>query len=236
LGVSQSFDQVLPNPGESITTVQDKNTTDGLIGLTQLLGPNTVLTANLTLGYSDGYLTDPYKRVVFDGFPYNPGQPYTVWPENRPGHKLREVGFVSVQQFVEKLNGALDLSYRFYHDDFGVIGNTVGVQWNQNIGKRVIVSPLFRYYTQTAADFYATSFPGDPSIPGSALPKYYSADYRISALDTFTYGVSVSAKIQNHISLQVAYQRYNMFGTDGVTAAAQYPRANVFTGGLTVWF
>lgn len=236
IGLSHSFDRVLPNEGESITETQDKGTTDGLIGVTQLLGPQTLLTANLTLGYANGYLSDPYKRVLFDDFPYNPGQPYTVWPENRPGHKFRQVVYLSLQQYFEKVRGAAELGYRFHHDDWGVLAHTVSVQWNQKIGKILLVSPLFRFYTQTEADFYATHFPGDPSDPQVPLPSYYSADYRLSALNSFTYGVSLTGRVHEHLSLAFSYKRYDMVGTDGVTAADQYPKANVFTGGLTLWF
>jgi hypothetical protein len=48
--------------------------------------------------------------------------------------------------------------------------------------------------------------------------------------------VSVSAKVHEHVSLEFAYKRYEMFGTDGKTAKDQYPGAHVFTGGLTAWF
>lgn len=245
LGISHSFDQILPNEGEdpSITSSRDKDTTDVLFGVSQLIGPNTVLGANLTLGYSDGYLSDPYKRVLFDDFPYYPGTdpadpfPYTVWPEKRPSHKFRQVVYLSLQHYVEKANGAIDASYRFHHDDFGIIANTLSLQWNQKIGKRVMVSPLFRYHTQTEADFYATHFPGDPSDPESfPTPRYYSADYRLSALDSFTYGIGVSVRVHKHASLEFAYKRYEMQGTDHVTSADQYPKANVFTGGFTLWW
>ena len=246
-GASHSFDQILPNEGEqmylsngSVTPLdspQDKDTTDVLLGVTQILGPTTIATANLTVGYSDGFLSDPYKRVVFDNYFHFPGTPYTVWPEHRPTHKFRQVAFLSLQQAVEKLDGAAELSYRFHHDDFGVFAHTVSVQWNQKIGRYVILSPLFRYYTQGAADFYGTSFPGDePSTPDPRRPQYFSSDYRLSALDSFTYGVSVIAKVHEHVSLEFAYKRYVMEGTDGVTAKDQYPSAHVFTGGLTVWF
>ena len=235
-GISHTFDRVLPSLGASIQSTQTKDNTDALLGVTQLLGPNTVLTANLTLGYADGYLSDPYKRVLFDDFPYNPGQPYTVWPEHRPGHKLREVVFLSVRQFIQQLNGALDVSYRFHHDDFGIAAHTATVEWHQNLGRRVQISPLFRYHTQTAADFYATHFPGDPSLPGAVLPDYYSADYRLSALNSFTYGVGLTGKVHDYVSLNVSYKRYHMAGTDGRTAADQYPSANIFGGGVTIWF
>ncbi len=241
-GLSHLWDRVLPNPGESITEPMDKDTTDFLIGVTQLLGPNTVFQFNLTLGYSDGYLTDPYKRVLFTDFPYFPGQPYTVWPEVRPSHRFRQVGYFSLQQYVEPLSGAADLSYRIHHDDFGIVANTVEFDWHQKITKYVILSPLFRFYTQTAADFYAPSFPGDPSLPPdfdpqpAPIPSYYSSDYRLSAFNSFTYGVNLSIRAHEHVSFDFAYKRYEMFGTDGVTVQDQYAKANVFTGGITVWF
>jgi hypothetical protein len=234
-GVSHTFDRVLPNFGESIQSVQQKDSTDLLVGLTQLIGPNTLATVNLTVGYSDGYLTDPYKRVLFRDFPYNPGQPYTVWPEKRPGHKLRQVLYLGGQHYIEKLHGALEASYRFSHDDFGILAHTLSLQWNQKIGKKVIVSPLFRYHTQSEADFYAISFAGDPSV-ATPPARYYSADYRLSALDTFTYGVSVSFKVHEHISFTLDAKRYEMHGTDGRTVSDQYPTANIFGGGFSVAF
>jgi len=233
-GLSHTFDQVLDS--SSPREWQDKDTTDFLLGLTQLLGPNTIFSGNLTLGYSDGYLSDPYKGVLFDDFIYY-GGPYTVWPEQRPGHKFRQVGFVSVQQYFDPVKGAMEVTYRFGHDDQGITANTVSLQWNQKIGKYAILSPLFRYHTQTAADYYGTHFPGDPSDPADyPTPEYYSADYRISALETFTYGIALSVRVHEHLSLEAAYKRYEMHGTDNQTSSDQYPKANVFTGGLTLWF
>jgi len=239
-GISQDFDQVLPNPGEdpSITHPRGKNATDGLLGISQVLDPNTVLGANATLGYSSGYLSDPYKSVLFDDFPPPPpGLPFTTFPEKRPRQKFRQVALVSLQHFFEPLHGAVDVSYRFYHDSYGIFAHTAEIQWNQKIGRHVILSPFVRYYTQTAASFYGTHFPGDPTNPTVfPTPTYYSADYRLSALYSWTYGVSLNVKVQKHLSLELAYKRYEMFGTDGITAAAQYPTANVFSGGLTIWF
>jgi len=146
-GISHTFDQVLPNPGEdlSITRPRAKDTTDGLLGLSQVLDQNTLLGGNITLGYSDGYLSDPYKRVLFDDFPPpGPGQPFTVFPEHRPDHKLREVAFVSLQHYFDPAKGAAEVSYRFYHDSFGIFAHTAEIQWNQKIGRHVMLSPFVR--------------------------------------------------------------------------------------------
>jgi hypothetical protein len=250
-GLSHSFDQILPNEGElnyqtglPFTGPVRKDDTSGMVGVARLLGPATMLTLNATFGYADGDLSDPYKRVLFDGVPYNPGpdpanpNPYTVLPERRPEYKFRQVGFVSLQRYFDELNGAMEISYRIYHDGFEVIANTVSLQWNQKLGKYVTISPLFRFYTQTAAYFYGTHFPGDPSNPAfpTPAPAYYSSDYRLSELNSFTYGINVEARVQEHLSLTVTYKYYAMFGQDGVTNAAQYPKANIINAGLTLWF
>jgi len=238
-GLSHTFDQILPNPGEdpAITSPRNKNSTEGLLGVSQVLDQNTIVGANLTLGYSDGYLSDPYKRVLFDDFPYSPGNPFTVFPENRPDHKFRQVAFLSLQHYFEPVKGAAEVTYRFYHDSYDIVANTASIQWNQKIGRHVILSPLFRYFIQTAASFYGTHFPGDPTDTTTyPIPQYYSADYRLSALNSYTYGISLSVQLQKHLSFEVGYKRYVMRGTDGVTAAAQYPTANVFGGTLTLWF
>ena len=246
-GISHSFDHVLPNEGErysygthvdaTIDSPLRKDDTEGLIGVTQLLDPNTIAQVNFTMGYSDGFLNDPYKRVVFDNFPFY-GAIYTTFPEKRPGYKFRQILFFALDHYFEKVKGAVEITYRLSHDSYGIWANTVSLQWNQKIGRHVIISPLFRFHTQTAADFYATHFAGDPTFAFSSmpLPDYYSSDYRLSELNTFTYGVKVSAKLAKHLSIDLAYKRYEMFGTDGTTSAAQYPKAHVFTGGLTLWF
>lgn len=244
VGISHAFDRVLPNRGASISEAEHKDNTDVLLGVSQLLGPNTIATFNLTLGYSDGYLNDPYKRVLFTDFPYFPGQPYTVWPENRPHHKFRQVAYLSFQHYFPPVLGALETSYRFHHDDFGVFAHTLSLQWNQKLGRRIIVSPQFRFHHQSAADFYGPSFPGDPSCPPGldpscppvAIAQHYSADYRLSELETFTYGIQISARVHKHASLAFGYKRYEMIGLDGRTSQDQYPQAHVFTGGFTIWF
>ena len=202
-----------------------------------------MLGINFTIGYSQGYLSDPYKRVVFDGYGdpddrYQPDYQYTGFPENRPATKLREVIYLSVQQAFPNVEGALEGSYRFHHDDWGINANTFTLQWHQKATKWVTLSPLFRFHTQSQAGFYGTHFEGVPDEPPSdpPAPQHYSADYRLSELVTYTYGIGVSLHLHEHVTVDLAYKRYEMFGKDHVTAADMYPKANAWTGGLSVWF
>jgi hypothetical protein len=79
-------------------------------------------------------------------------------------------------------------------------------------------------------------FPGDPTFHLPGTPKFYSADYRLSHFESFTYGLRALLIVQDHLNFDVGYQRYDMHGLDGVTSASAYPVANIFTVGLRLWF
>jgi hypothetical protein len=235
LGLAYTHDTIMP--AFWFGDKEYKNGGDALVGLTQLLGPNTFFTANLTIGTARGYLSDPYKRFRFTDYP----DPTSLFPENRPGDRTKEIGYISLTHFVTPLNGSAELSYRLYHDSYGILSHTVTLSWFQKIGKHVVLSPMFRFVDQSEADFYATQLPGDPQLlPGDPgyvpIPRYYSADYRLSALQTFTYGISATVKIKDRVSLDLSYQRYKMIGKDNVTSSSAYPSANTFSGGVRVWF
>ena len=234
LGVAHNFDREIT--GIFVTKPQEKDTTDFLIGVSQVLTPTTLFNVTLTLGTADGYLSDPYKGFRFTGYP----DPHSLFPEKRPDHRTKQIVSATLNQFVEPLDGCAELSYRFYHDSFGLVGHTVSLEWFQNVGQHVVIAPLFRYYEQSAADFYRLSFDADPSDsenPNNALvPKFYSSDYRLSSLRTLTYGVSATVKIQKRLFLDLAYKRYEMAGLDGRTSASNYPKANIYTVGLRLFF
>ena len=90
---------------------------------------------------------------------------------------------------------------------------------------------MFRYYRQNAADFYVIKLPDSNN-----RPTFYSADYRLSEMETFTYGVSLTAKVTDWLSIEGSYKRYEMFGLDSVTSPTAYPKAHIVTIGFRAWF
>jgi Protein of unknown function (DUF3570) len=238
LGWSHNWDTILPGNSPYIFSNHPKDTDDILVGLNQIFGPKTLVTANFTFRNSHGYLNDPYRGVLFDdAFQADLNNPI-LYPENRPDFRQSYIGFVSLLQYITPLHGAIEGSYRPYYDSFGIGSHTIDLSWHQKIGKRILISPLFRYYFQTAANFYATQFPGDPLNPmdPTPSPKYYSADYRLSKMETFTFGVELSGRVTDWLTLDLAYKRYDMRGLDGVTSQSAYPKANIVTIGARLWF
>jgi hypothetical protein len=216
-GVSHNFDSVRDN---SKTKWQDKDTTEVMIGISQLLSPKTVATLNFTYGDDAGYLSDPYRVARYNTFGF-------AYPEQRPTHKSKQIALASITQYFESLNASLEGSYRFHHDSFQINSHTVGVTWHQKLGKHLIVEPMFRYYTQNAADFYAPSFSGIGPSGGN-----FSADYRLSKLYSLDFGLQATVLLNDHIRIVGGYHRYQMNGTDNKTDPGMYPSANIFTVGV----
>ncbi len=238
VGLAGTHDNIFAG---SLSSTEHKDSVDVLLGVTQLLGPKTILTANFTYGVANGYLNDPYKgvHIPFYPDPLAPDPLVITFGESRPDHREKQIGYLSLTHFVTPLNGSAEVSYRLYHDSYGILSHTLTLNWFQKIGKNVVVSPMFRFTDQSAADFYMVQLPGDPAGDPpyyAPLPKYYSSDYRLASLQTFTYGLGMTWKIKDRVSIDLAYKRYEMFGTDGVTSSQLFPKANIFSAGLRLWF
>jgi hypothetical protein len=198
-----------------------KRSYDYMIGINQILDANTTLSVNFGIGQKQGYLSDPYKRVLLNG---------DVYFDNRPGRKLEELAFLQLTHFIESWNASLDLSYRFGNNDHGSHSHTSIIALNKYFfDKRFVIRPSFRYYRQTAADFYNTSFTGNP--------QYYSADYRVSAEETFNLGLQLRWwVVKDRFGIDLGYERYVTRGLDGKTSQSAYPKANSITIGVHASF
>lgn len=232
-GYAHNFDSIQP-----VFWADDrhKDTDDFFIGLAQVLTARTLLSVNLTYGTARGYLSDPYKGFRFDGYP----DPNTLFDEQRPGHRTRQIVLAALTQHVAPLHGSAEVSYRLYHDSFGIWSHTVSATWFQKLGQHVVLAPMFRFYTQSRARFYHVRLPGDPSDPGSwpdvVFPRFFSSDYRLADLNTYTYGLGASVKLRPWLWLDAAFKRYEMAGNDRATPKDNFPTANIYTIGLRVWF
>ena len=228
-GYAHNFDRVRD---ATLVNWQDKNSDDFLVGVNQLLTPKSYLTLQLTFGQDAGYLSDPYRGVMaLENFPQLNPEDAGLIPEKRPRYRTKEVVYAAYEQFIDPLNGGLELSYRFFHDSYGIFAHTFEAAWHQKIGRKLVLTPSFRYYRQTAADFYYILVPDFNN-----LPSYYSADYRLSELHSFNLSATLSYRVCQYFSVDLGYSRYIMQGLDGATSQSAYPSANVYTLGGRFWF
>lgn len=232
VGWSHSYDQVLSNQFTYINHREIKNSDDFILGLSQILSPESLFGVSGTISHQQGYLNDPYRSVVFQETDLDPNARVILDGEKRPSTRDSQAVLLSLTQAIPALSASVEGTYRFYHDSYGIIANTVGLDWFQKLGRSVVVSPSFRFYRQGAAHFYGIQFPGDPTNDPARVPQYYSSDYRLSFLETFTLGLEATVRLGDHWNFHLGYQRYWMHGLDHVTLQSTYPSANIFSIGL----
>ena len=158
-----------------------KSVYDLLVGLTQVIDRRSLVQLNYSLGKSEGYLTDPYKlvSVVEESSGASAGELY----ESRPDSRTKQSLYVAYKRGV-RTDDAIDASYRFLWDDWQVRSQTVELRYRWDLGRAGYLQPRARYYTQTAADFYARFLRA-----GAQLPQHASADYRLGELTDWTFGL-----------------------------------------------
>ena len=234
LGVSHNFDSVRHSDHVTWT---GKNSTEGVVGVSQLLSPKDIFNVAFTYGNDSGYLDDAYRVTGYSvaltpTFSFNAGL-----PERRPSHRNKEILFTSLTHHFDSLNASLEGSYRFYHDSYDVFANTVGLTWHQWLGKHLMVEPLFRFTEQSAASFYSNinsiSYPEYLQYYNQENPSYNSSDYRLSNFYSMDYGLQFTVIISDHFRAIAGYHRYEMNGLDN-TSADMYPKANVYSVGLSI--
>jgi hypothetical protein len=153
-----------------------RNTFDASLSLTQAVSQR-IQVALLTDGVvQQGYLGLPFYRTYF-----NDG---SVHIENLPSSRFKLPVGVRLNYFLgDKI--ILKSYYRYFIDNWGVKSHTVSFETPFKITPFVSVSPFYRYYIQTAANFFA------PYGAHTAADQYYSSDYDYAAFSSNYAGVNL---------------------------------------------
>ncbi|HEX7983528.1 MAG TPA: DUF3570 domain-containing protein [Duganella sp.] len=199
-GIGRSNDEINSTGGAVVG--EKKNTTNLLVGVTQVLTKNDVVQLTLAHDHGKGYFSDPYK--AFD---------------NRPRSRNETTLLARWNHHVDATDGISRTSYRYYRDSYGVRGHTLGQEYVQPLSQGWTVTPEVRLYTQSAADFYFDPVYdpvlGTPFPPGfnGANPGYMSADQRLSGFGAVTLGLKVSKQIDKLWSVDVKVSAYQQRGS-----------------------
>ncbi len=139
-------------------------TSDVSFAVSQVLGPQTVGSAELSLIEQRGFLSTPFHEVIL--------APTAVSSEGqRVAERLpdsrsrRALGFrlnhAFSKQFVQRVY------YRWYTDTWGITGNTIELEPHLRLPTTADawVFPIYRFHTQTASDHFALPRTFDGSEP-----------------------------------------------------------------------
>lgn len=201
-----------------------KNVVDALVGVTQVLDRATIARVNYSLGYTSGYLTDPYKilSVVQAQGDTDPGEPVQYLYEHRPDRRTRRSVYGEIRRMIA--SDVATASYRYYWDSWSVRSSTVDVHFSHRLNENTAVEPHFRHYHQDQADFYTRFL-----VAGRTLPHFASSDYRLGTFTANTYGLQVTHALDSGVTLRFGLEYYLQQGDSSPPGAfGSLARQNLF--------
>lgn len=199
--------------GEEDTEV--KMTFDIFFGITQIVNRRTLMQFNYSHGTTRGYQTDPYK-VVSEVDPTTGGPIVTEstapeqykhvhYYEKRPDE--RDTNSLFWKTVVNLGQDVIRVSYRYFWDDWGIKSHTLELKYRWELPGRFFLQPHYRYYQQTAADFYRHSL-----LKGETMPEYVSADFRLAEMESQTIGIKFGTLIGESAKLDIRWETLEQTG------------------------
>jgi len=178
IGISQSADTWSPNNNRPLPKDnRDEQKID--LSINQLISPTLSLQFVYSYMNSKGFLSSPYPFLIQNGTFIG----FENYPDNRTGHAFALKGL----KYIDDSN-TMNFSYRYYVDDWDISSHTLSTEWLHDINDNWMVGARVRYYTQTASNFVK------PIGGASPTDKYIAVDYRMSAFDSYDFGIPVRYK------------------------------------------
>jgi hypothetical protein len=158
-------------------------TTMASLGVAQVLGPRVVASVTYDLIHMSGYQANIY-RVVRGGT-----EPV---PERVPEERLRHAVAASVRVYLPTRTTAI-AAYRFYADDWGIVAHTPEARVIQEIVPGLDARARYRFFTQTAADFWKPVYMQSELVDPAA---FVTDDEKLSPFTTHTFGGQLSGALR----------------------------------------
>lgn len=174
-----------------------KNHLGALIGLSRVLGKNTLAGVSFSYSSLQGFLSDAYKLALVEGIPLQ---------DSRPGQNQQYAMDLMWREYFPSVSAALHVDYRYFANDWQQRSHTLELAWFQNLGHNWQLIPSLRFYQQTQAAFY------QPYYTQARTDGYYSSDYRLSAFSASSGQLKLLKRFE-HFYLEALYEHYSASGS-----------------------
>lgn len=187
-GYALGDDEVFQNGNDEFAEEVRRNTFR--TSVSQIVTPNLILALNYDLITEEGFLNNPYRSYRFLTDPLDPSAGFQfaqeVYPDTRTSDAIA-LRYMYHLPWKASTGG----SYRYYTDDWGIDAHTAQFTYTHVLYDNWTVDFKYRYYQQTAADFYSDLF----QVPSQDEKDFRARDKEMSDLDNHT------------VSLHVSYER-----------------------------
>jgi hypothetical protein len=153
-GFARSWDEVRKNGDREFSESIDRSTYR--LGLSQIVTSRLMTGFNFEVITDEGFLNNPYRSVRYVDPDSAAG--FAFQPEVYPNTRTSSAAALNARYFLP-YRAAVHGEYRYFTDTWGIDANTVQLGYTHPWGKQWIFELTYRWYDQSAADFYADLFP-----------------------------------------------------------------------------
>jgi hypothetical protein len=214
------------------------------LSLSQILTRNTIANFNYELLTDQGYLANPYRKIRY--LSPGMGEGFTLADQVYPNTRTSNAASVQLKYFLP-WRGALAAQYRFFRDTWGIVANSMELDYTQP-WKHWILDGSLRFYQQSHADFYGDLF------PRANYQNFMARDRELAAFDSYTVGAGASYQFnvpgapwinRSSANIRVDHLLVDYKDFRDALLAAQYGagneplyklNANIFQVFVSIWF
>ncbi len=170
----------------SLNTDEHRNSYAMSASFSQILTKSIQASLFFDIIIQEGLLSTPYHRVYFADKPDFYIEQFQLADDNErlPTSRFKLPIGTRFNFYINE-HIVVRSYYRFYYDDWGIIAHTASIELPIKIGQKFTVYPMYRFYTQSEADYFA------PKEVHLSTDKYYTSDYDLSAFDANQYGIGI---------------------------------------------
>ena len=156
-------------------------------GLSQILHKNVQGSLALDFVQQDGLLSTPFQRVYFGDVQNSFIENFQLADaiERLPDTRFKVAAGGRLNWFVNE-TVSVRTYYRYYFDDWGINSHTASVEIPIKITNKFTIYPSYRFYNQTAADYFR------PYEEALSTDEFYTSDYDLSEYSANQFGFGVS--------------------------------------------
>src|SRR5580658_8320396 len=174
--LNYSTGQVLSKGGRVHIPSSGRDSYSASFSFTQVINERMQGAILVDFAYQTGYLGLPFHRVYF-------ADSATAVVEKLPSQRVKLPVGLRLNYFLGD-NVILRAYYRFYIDNWGIRSHTASLEVPIKITPFFSISPFYRYYIQTASNYFA------PYGVHTAADEYYTSNYALSAFTGQYFGMS----------------------------------------------
>lgn len=156
-------------------------------GFSQIISKKLQGTLALDLVAQDGLLSTPFQRVYFSDVADSFIEEFHLADdvERLPDTRFKIAVGGRLNYYVNE-TFVIRTFYRYYTDDWGIDSHTASIEVPVKLGSKFTLYPGYRYYTQTAADYFA------PYNEHLSTNAFYTSDFDLSdySANQYSFGMS----------------------------------------------